>query len=113
MALSWSAKQKLLRKEKREREKLLNEAATLSVDANYFLALYAAKRVFGDRATNKKLHEFCQEMMATWDKIVTKKVTPQMICDSIEAETGIKVDPETHTMWNTKRKEFIKRKGVK
>lgn len=108
--LSYNAKRKLQRKEAREREKLLNEAATLSVDANYFIALYAVKRVFGDRATNKKCEQLCREMMATWDKIVERKVTPALVCESIEAETGIRIDPKTHTMWNTKKKAFIKRK---
>ena len=105
MALSYKAKQKLRRKQDRDTQKIVHEAAQLAVDSTYFLARYAAKQVFKERASNPKLEAMILEMRRIWKAICEGKVSEQMVCDSIEVETGIRVDLKTHEMLNMRRKK--------
>ena len=105
--LSYRAKQKLKRKNDRDTQKIMHEAAQLAVDSTYFLAVYAAKKVFKERASNPKLEQMMLEMQRTWQAICDKKVSEQTLCDSIETETGIRIDLKTHEFFNM-RKEDVK-----
>ena len=112
MALSYKAKQKLRRKQDRDTQKIVHEAAQLAVDSTYFLAIYAAKQVFKERASNPKLEAMILEMRRIWKSICEGKVSEQMVCDSIEVETGIRVDLKTHEMLNMRRKKYGFRQKV-
>lgn len=105
MPLSYKAKQKLRRKQDRDTQKIMHEAAQLAVDSTYFLAVYAAKQVFKERASNPKLEAMIFEMRRVWKAICDGKVSEQTICDSIETETGIRIDLKTHEMFNMRRNE--------
>ena len=105
--LSYKAKQKLKRKHDRDVQKIMHEAAQLAVDSTYFLSVYAAKKVFKERASNPKLEQMILEMQKIWQAICDGKVSEKTICDSIETETGIRIDLKTHEFFNM-RKEDVK-----
>ena len=105
--LSYKAKQKLKRKNDRDTQKVMHEAAQLAVDSTYFLAIYAAKKVFKERASNPKLEQMICEMQRTWQAICNGKVSKETLCSSIETETGIRIDLKTHEVFNL-RKEDVK-----
>ncbi len=105
--LSYKAKQKLKRKHDRDVQKIMHEAAQLAVESTYFLSVYAVKKVFKERASNPKLEQMILEMQKIWQAICDGKVSEKTICDSIETETGIRIDLKTHEFFNM-RKEDVK-----
>jgi hypothetical protein len=105
--MSTKREQMLKRQRRAERlnDKQLHDAATIAVQHGFALALYSAKDVFKERASNPKLEAMIVKMMELWDKIGDKKVSIQTIVDSIETETGIQYDLKAGEIRNLRRKE--------
>ena len=84
-------------------KKQIHKAATVAVQHSFAIAMYAAKTVFKERASNPKMEQFIIEMLSVWDKVGEGKVSIQTIANSVEAEAGIKYDIESGDIVNLRR----------
>lgn len=102
MATKRDKKLKQQRRAERLDKKQVHKAATVAVQHSFAIAMYSAKAVFKDRASNPKMEEFITKMLSIWDKIGDGKVSIDTIVASVEAETGIRYDLENGEIRNMK-----------
>ena len=108
MATKRDMKLKKQRRFERLEEKQIHKAAKVAAQHGFAIAMYAAKDVFKERASNPKMEAFIEKMISIWDKIGEKKVSIETIVASIEVETGIRYDLDTGDIYNLRRKEVPK-----
>ena len=104
MAKKNNIKRKQQRYAERLEEKQIHKAATKAVQHSFAIAMYAAKDVFKDRATNPKMEAFVVKMFDIWNKIGDGEVNISTIAGSVEVETGIRYDVRSGDIINLKRK---------
>lgn len=96
-------KRKKQRHTERMDKKQLHKAASLAVFHSFAIAMYAAKTVFKERASNPKMENFVKEMLKIWENVGDGKVSIQTIINSIETESGIRYDIESGNIFNLRR----------
>lgn len=104
MANKRDIKLKKQRFAERLEEKQLHKAATIAAQHSFAIAMYSAKAVFGDRASNPKMEALIEKMLRIWEMIGDRKVSIDTIVASIEAESGIRYDLKTGEIRNLKSK---------
>ncbi|MBO5060252.1 MAG: hypothetical protein J6C82_04995 [Clostridia bacterium] len=97
-------KRKQQRHAQRLEDKQIHKAATIAVQHSFAIAMYAAKTVFKDRASNPKMEELIIKMLSIWDKVGDGEVSVETIAASVEAETGIKYNIASGEIVNLRRK---------
>lgn len=102
MANKRAQKIKKQRYANRLEERQKHKAATVAVQHSFAIAMYAAKTVFKERASNPKMEEFIVKMLTIWEKIGKGEVDIHTIVASIEAESSILYDIESGEIRNLK-----------
>ena len=105
MANKRDKKLKQQRRNERLDKKQIHKAATVAVQHSFAIAMYSAKTVFKERASNPKMEDFIEKMLSIWDMIGEGKVSIDTIVASVEAESGIRYDITNGEIRNLKRKE--------
>ena len=98
-------KLKQQRRTERLEEKQIHKAATVAAQHSFAIAMYAAKEVFGDRASNPKIEAFIIKMLRMWEQIGGGELRIETVVDCLEMMTGIRYDLKTGDIINLRRKE--------
>lgn len=99
---------KQLRYSERMDDKMIHKSASYAISTGFAVAMYSAKTIFKDNASNPQMEKFIIEMLKVWEAISDKKVSVQTILDSVEMECKIKYDLNTGNIINLKSKNATK-----
>ncbi len=101
-------RQKRQRFQERQERKLAEESIEEALITCLLISLDSAKQVWKQDATNPKLEKFLEKSLRTWQRIANNEITLQTVANSVETESKIRYDIETHTFTNLKCKNIHK-----
>ena len=85
-------KAKKQRRDKRIKEKDMNIAAKLAVNALMVIPAYVLRTKF--KFGNERTERFMTEFVRIWEAVCKGEVKVETLAESLEAETGIRIDSD-------------------
>ena len=85
-------KAKKQRRDKRIKQKDMNIAATFAVNALMVIPAYVLRTKF--KFGNERTERFMTEFVRIWEAVCKGEVKIETLAESLEAETGIRVDAD-------------------